>query len=64
MPRIRLTLRPSNQAAKSLYEGADYEQVDTWQAYYHDGEDGMVMEKKMPVHVIEREDGLPDVAVE
>ena len=64
MPRVRLTLRPSNQAAKSLYGSAGYEQVDTWQAYYHDGEDGMVMEKKMPVQGIESEDGLPGIAVE
>lgn len=44
-PVVRLTLRRSNQAALHLYLKRGYRQVKTWPAYYHDGEDGLVMEK-------------------
>jgi ribosomal protein S18 acetylase RimI-like enzyme len=44
-PRVRLTLRTSNQAAYSLYADLGYEKVDVWQQYYRDGEDGVVMER-------------------
>lgn len=45
MNRVRLTLRRSNHGAMSLYLSSGYEPVDTWQRYYRDGEDGIVMEK-------------------
>jgi ribosomal-protein-alanine N-acetyltransferase len=43
--RVRLTLRTTNAAALALYRGAGYEQVDVWNRYYRDGEDGIVMER-------------------
>jgi ribosomal-protein-alanine acetyltransferase len=46
MPRIKLSVRRSNQAAIQLYQKLGYSQVDVWKNYYHDGEDGIVMEKK------------------
>lgn len=45
LPRVRLTLRVSNQVARALYEQLGYVQIDQWQKYYSDGEDGLVMEK-------------------
>jgi ribosomal protein S18 acetylase RimI-like enzyme len=47
VPRSRLTVRLSNQAAISMYEKAGYATVDIWQTYYNDGEDAMVMEKTL-----------------
>lgn len=47
-PIIRLTLRRSNQDALSLYLRHGYRQVEAWPRYYHDGEDGLVMEKSLP----------------
>jgi len=44
-PRMKLTVRMSNQAAISLYEKEGYRSVDIWKRYYNDGEDGLVMEK-------------------
>ncbi|HET7010960.1 MAG TPA: GNAT family N-acetyltransferase [Anaerolineales bacterium] len=49
VPRIRLTLRASNRGARALYDQAGYAAVDFWRRYYHDGEDGVVMEKKIPL---------------
>jgi ribosomal-protein-alanine N-acetyltransferase len=43
--RIRLTVRRSNARAISLYERTGYTWVSTYRRYYHDGEDGLVMEK-------------------
>lgn len=45
LPRVKLTVRMSNQAAISLYEKEGYRSVDIWRKYYNDGEDGLVMEK-------------------
>ncbi len=45
LPRMKLTVRMSNQAAISLYEKEGYRSVDIWKRYYNDGEDGLVMEK-------------------
>jgi ribosomal protein S18 acetylase RimI-like enzyme len=45
MPRIRLTLRRSNEPAWRLYEQGGYTEIDRWIRYYSDGEDGIVMEK-------------------
>lgn len=48
LPRMRLTVRMSNQGAISLYEKEGYRSVDIWKRYYNDGEDGLVMEKILP----------------
>ena len=47
-PNLKLTVRMSNHAAISLYEKEGYRSVDIWKRYYSDGEDGLVMEKKLP----------------
>jgi len=47
--RIRLTLRRSNDGARLLYEQAGYVLIDEWPRYYRNGEDGLVMEKALPV---------------
>ena len=44
-PRIRLTVRQSNQAAINLYRVNGYIEIDRWRRYYNGGEDGIVMEK-------------------
>jgi len=44
-PRIRLCVRPSNQAAIRMYQEEGYLAVDTWRKYYSDGENALVMEK-------------------
>jgi len=43
--RIRLCVRTNNVAAIRLYETADYQRVDIWRKYYHDGGDALLMEK-------------------
>jgi len=40
-------VRISNQAAISLYEQEGYHSMDIWKGYYVDGEDGLVMGKKV-----------------
>mgnify|MGYP001454408013 CR=1 FL=1 len=45
--RVRLTVRVSNHGAITLYEQEHYQTIDIWRGYYNDGEDGMVMEKKL-----------------
>jgi len=45
--KSRLTVRISNQGAISMYEKDGYKMTDIWNAYYNDGEDGMVMEKEL-----------------
>lgn len=47
LPIMKLTVRLSNQGAISLYEQEGYRSVDIWRRYYNDGEDGLVMEKKL-----------------
>jgi ribosomal protein S18 acetylase RimI-like enzyme len=44
-PRLRLSVRASNQAAITLYEQEGYRTMDIWKAYYNDGENAIVMEK-------------------
>ena len=44
-PRIKLSVRASNQVAINLYEKQGYRTTDTWHAYYNDGENAIVMEK-------------------
>lgn len=46
MPRIRLSVRASNQAAIRLYESEGYVLIDRWNKYYAGGEDALVFEKK------------------
>jgi len=46
-PVIKLTVRRNNEAAIRLYEKMGYSQVDIWSKYYRNGEDGLVLEKKM-----------------
>ena len=46
-PRMKLTVRMSNQGAIALYEKEGYRSVDIWKRYYNDGEDGLVMEKSL-----------------
>ncbi len=45
-PRVRLSVRRSNEAAIRLYRRFGYRTIDVWRAYYHDGEDAIVMEKE------------------
>lgn len=45
LPRVKLTVRISNDAAISLYKKEGYRTIDIWKRYYSDGEDGLVMEK-------------------
>jgi len=45
-PRIRLSVRASNEAAIRLYESEGYGLIDRWKKYYTGGEDGLVFEKK------------------
>ncbi len=45
--RIQLVLRKSNHGASALYAGRGYRLLEIWSAYYSDGEDGLVMEKKV-----------------
>jgi len=47
MPVIKLTVRRNNDAAIRLYEKLGYTQIDIWSKYYRNGEDGLVLEKKM-----------------
>jgi len=44
-PRVRLSVRASNQVAINLYEQEGYRTIDIWKAYYNDGENAIVMEK-------------------
>jgi len=46
-PCLRLTVRLSNARAIALYHRCGYRWVDTYRSYYHDGEDGLLMEKRM-----------------
>ena len=51
-PRVKLSVRASNQSAIKLYEQEGYGTSDIWNAYYNDGENAIVMEKSL------RTDGL------
>ena len=44
-PRLRLSVRMTNQSAITLYEQEGYRAMDVWKAYYNDGENAIVMEK-------------------
>jgi ribosomal protein S18 acetylase RimI-like enzyme len=45
--RINLTVRRSNAPAIHLYEKNGYQLVRTHYRYYRDGEDGLIMEKRL-----------------
>ena len=45
MPRVRLSVRPSNTVAVQMYQRAGYREVGRWKRYYAGGEDALVMEK-------------------
>lgn len=47
LPNIRLCVRAGNTPAINLYHKAGYRLVDTWWRYYFDGEDAIVMEKRV-----------------
>lgn len=47
VPCVRLTVRLSNQAAIAMYRREGYVTAEIWSGYYNDGEDGMVMEKRL-----------------
>jgi ribosomal protein S18 acetylase RimI-like enzyme len=44
-PRIRLSVRASNEGAIHLYDQEGYMRTEIWQSYYNDGEAAIVMEK-------------------
>lgn len=46
LPRIRLSVRKSNEPALALYRKAGYQMVDIWRRYYYSGEDAFVLEKR------------------
>ena len=48
MPMVKLTVRRGNAPAIRLYKKLGYIQIDIWSRYYHNGEDGLVLEKKLP----------------
>jgi ribosomal-protein-alanine N-acetyltransferase len=44
---LTLEVRPTNHAAIALYEALDYERMGTRPRYYSDGEDALVMTKRI-----------------
>jgi ribosomal protein S18 acetylase RimI-like enzyme len=51
LPAVRLSVRRSNDAAAALYHKEGYRLVDIWPGYYFDGEDALVLEKKINSHI-------------
>ncbi len=47
LPKIRLSVRHSNQAAIQLYQKHSYLQVEIWSAYYKGGDDALIFEKNL-----------------
>lgn len=47
LPTIKLVVRLSNENAINLYRKLGYRNADIWREYYNDGEDGLVMAKKL-----------------
>lgn len=46
-PVVRLNVRLSNNGAIHLYQNLGYQRVGQWPGYYQDGEDALVMEKRL-----------------
>ena len=47
LPRVRLNVRVSNEAAIRLYRHNGYAQTGLWPGYYQDGEDAFIFEKEL-----------------
>ncbi|HEX7976180.1 MAG TPA: GNAT family N-acetyltransferase [Anaerolineales bacterium] len=47
VPTVRLNVRISNQPAIRLYLNLGYQKVGVWPGYYQDGEEALVMEKRL-----------------
>ena len=47
MPRVKLSVRESNQDAIGMYQHLGYAEVGRWKRYYKGGEDAVVMEKHL-----------------
>ena len=47
VPRVRLNVRVTNDPAIRLYKQLGYSQVGLWPRYYQDGEDALILEKKL-----------------
>jgi ribosomal-protein-alanine N-acetyltransferase len=45
VPRVRLSVRASNEPAIRLYTRLGYRRSGVWSRYYSDGEDALVLEK-------------------
>jgi len=45
LPRIRLSVRQSNQPAIQLYQKHGYQQIEVWKKYYKGGDNAYVFEK-------------------
>jgi ribosomal-protein-alanine N-acetyltransferase len=45
LPRIRLSVRQSNQPAIQLYLKQGYQQIEVWPKYYKGGDNALVFEK-------------------
>ncbi len=44
-PRVRLSVRKTNEHAIELYRNEGYQTIHIWKKYYNDGADAVVMEK-------------------
>jgi ribosomal protein S18 acetylase RimI-like enzyme len=47
LPRIKLSVRQSNQPAIQLYIKHGYQQVEVWKNYYKGGDNALIFEKKI-----------------
>ena len=45
LPKIRLSVRQSNQPAIQLYQKHGYHQIEVWKKYYKGGDNALVFEK-------------------
>lgn len=50
LPRIRLSVRQSNQPAIGLYLKHGYQQIDIWKSYYRGGDNALIFEKYSAAH--------------
>jgi len=47
LPKIRLSVRQSNQPAIQLYQKHGYQQIEVWKKYYKGGDNALIFEKIM-----------------